>query len=437
MKKILKYFILFYSFFLVSLISAAVVFHILSGGKQLNKYKYWIIEYAQIPGKAKRFLSDVAGNDNRYIENEGIKDGFTYYLDKTAINNDFLLISTFDPSNINSQVIKLVEIRTNKEIHRWAFNEKIFNGLMDITNKTRFAHPLLLKNKSLIFINLGTYRKTKDDWLIKVDSNSRLQWINKAHFHHSIEKEDDNTVWTCTIMEPLVRGIQLPQNESLSSFGDAIAKVDITNGKILFKKTILSIIQENNLNEILFSGTIEDDLIHLNDIQPALYKTKYWDIGDLLISLRQKSTILLYRPATNKILWYKTGPWLNQHDCDFYGESKITLFGNDVIRYTGDKNGDEFIYGTSNQYVFDFETNDVTKPYHKLFTDYQIKTKTEGRSDILANDDLFVDESNSGRIIIGNKEKPKAIYAERIDKKNIKMFNWVRYIKREDFLKVQ
>jgi hypothetical protein len=142
----------------------------------------------------------------------------------------------------------------------------------------------------------------------------------------------------------------------------------------------------------------------------------------------------LYRPATNKILWYKTGPWLNQHDCDFYGQSKITLFGNDVVRYIG---GDDFINGTSNQYVFDFATNDVTKPYHKLFTDYQIKTKTEGRSDILTNDDIFVDESNSGRIIIGNKETPKTIYAERIDKKNIKMFNWVRYIKREDFLKVR
>jgi hypothetical protein len=434
MKKTLKYFLLFYSFFLVSLISAAVVNHLLKGGQKLNKYKGWILEYAQIPGKAKRFLSDVAGNDNRYIENEGIKDGFTYYLDKTAINNDFLLISTFDPSNINSQVIKLVEIRTNKEIHRWAFNEKIFNNVIDFSSTTRFLHPLLLKDKSLIFINWDADFINTDDWLIKVDSNSRVQWINKDRFNHSIEKEDENTIWTCSRIESLLQDKQISQYVNSSTFGDAITKVDVRSGKILFRKTILSIFQENNLNEVLFSGTIEDDLIHLNDVQPALYKTKYWDKGDLLISIRHKSTILLYRPATNKILWYKTGPWLNQHDCDFYGQSKITLFGNDVVRYNG---GDDFIYGTSNQYVFDFETNNVTKPYHKLFTDYQIKTKTEGRSDILTNDDIFIDESNYGRIIIGNKETPKAIYAERIDKKNIKMFNWVRYIKREDFLKVR
>jgi hypothetical protein len=431
MKKTLKYFLLFYSFFLVSLISAAVVNHVLKGGQKLNKYKGWILEFAQIPGNAYRFLGENANSDGRYIKNENLNNGFTYYSDKSLINDDFLLISTFEPSKVDSLVIKLVEIRTSKEIHRWGFNEKTFNDVIDISNTTRFLHPILLRDKALIFINYGTYHKTADDWLIKVNSNSRVQWTNKNYFHHSIEKEDENTIWTCTLP---VETKQISKNDSSTILEDAIAKVDTRTGKILFQKRIHSIIKENNLNEILFSGTIEDDLIHLNDVQPALYKTKYWDKGDLLISLRHKSTILLYRPATNKILWYKTGPWLNQHDCDFYGESKITLFGNDVVRYTG---GDDFIYGTSNQYVFDFETNNVTKPYHKLFTDYQIKTKTEGRSDILANDDIFVDESNSGRIIIGNKEAPKAVYAERIDKKNIKMFNWVRYIKREDFLKVR
>jgi hypothetical protein len=431
MKKILKYFLLLYSFFLVSIISAGIVFHTMSGGQKLNKYKGWIVEYAQILGKAYRFLSGHFGIDDRYIENENLNNGFTYYSDKSVINDDFLLISTFEPSEVNSAVIKLVEIRTNKEIYRWTFKEKTFNNPIDIYDRTRFFHPILLKDKSLIFINYGVDHKTADDWLIKVDSNSRVEWVNKNYFHHSIEKEDENIIWTCTL--PL-RVKQLSKNDNSTIFEDAIAKVDIQSGKILFQKAIHSIIKENNLNEILFSGTIEGDLIHLNDVQPALNKTKYWDKGDLLISLRHKSTILLYRPATNKIIWYKTGPWLNQHDCDFYGESKITLFGNDIVRYAG---GDDFINGTSNQYVFDFATNNVTKPYHKLFTDYQIKTKSEGRSDILTNDDIFIDESNFGRIIIGNKEAPKAIYVERIDKKNIKMFNWVRYIKREDFFKLR
>jgi hypothetical protein len=404
----------------------------MNGGQKLSKYNHWIFEYAQIPGKAYRFLSSRIYIEYKYIENKNLKNGFTYYSDKTVINDDFLLISTFEPSDINSAVIKVVEIRTGREIHKWVFNEKTFDNLIDIYSKTRFYHPLFLKDKSLVFINNGADHIESDDWLIKVDSNSRVQWINKDYFHHSIEKEDENTIWTCTMVESPLKEKQLPKYDDSVIFGDAIANIDIRNGKVLFKKSIIQIIQENNLNEILFSGTIENDLIHLNDVQPALYKTKYWEKGDLLLSLRNKSTVLLYRPSTNKILWYKTGPWLNQHDCDFYGESKITLFGNDVVRYTG---GDDFIKGTSNQYFFDFATNEVTKPYHKLFTDYQIKTKSEGRSDILTNDDIFIDESDYGRIIIGNKESPKAIYAERIDKKNIKMFNWVRYIKREDFLK--
>ena len=71
--------------------------------------------------------------------------------------------------------------------------------------------------------------------------------INKNYFHHSIEKEDENTIWTCTL--PLETK-QLSKNDSSTIFEDAIAKVDIQSGKILFKKAIHSIIKENNLNEI-------------------------------------------------------------------------------------------------------------------------------------------------------------------------------------------
>ena len=134
MKKTLKYFLLFYSFFLVSLISAAVVNHVLKGGQKLNKYKGWILEFAQIPGNAYRFLGDNANSDGRYIKNENLNNGFTYYSDKSLINDDFLLISTFEPSKVDSLVIKLVEIRTSKEIHRWGFNEKTFNDVIDISN---------------------------------------------------------------------------------------------------------------------------------------------------------------------------------------------------------------------------------------------------------------------------------------------------------------
>jgi hypothetical protein len=58
----------------------------------------------------------------------------------------------------------------------------------------------------------------------------------------------------------------------------------------------------------------------------------------------------------------------------------------------------------------------------------EIKTKTEGRCDLLSNGDLFIDESNNGKLYIINKDSVKMIYTERYDKNHIKMFNWVRPI---------
>ena len=54
---------------------------------------------------------------------------------------------------------------------------------------------------------------------------------------------------------------------------------------------------------IFTAGGYLDDGLHLNDIQPALTDSPYWKKGDLFLSLRHKSLILLYRPSTGKIIW--------------------------------------------------------------------------------------------------------------------------------------
>ena len=36
--------------------------------------------------------------------------------------------------------------------------------------------------------------------------------------------------------------------------------------------------------------------------------------------------IILYRPTTNKVLWYQQGPWIYQHDVDILGNNEISIF---------------------------------------------------------------------------------------------------------------
>ena len=79
------------------------------------------------------------------------------------------------------------------------------------------------------------------------------------------------------------------------------------------------IIIENGLEYLLFSvgdGGFDKDPIHLNDIQPVNFDGGFWKKGDVFLSLRHQSMILLYRPSTNEIIWKGTGPFFLQHDVD-------------------------------------------------------------------------------------------------------------------------
>jgi hypothetical protein len=142
------------------------------------------------------------------------------------------------------------------------------------------------------------------------------------------------------------------------------------------------------------------------------------------MSMRSRNSIMLYRPKTNKIIWIKTGPWLAQHDCDFVDGKTIMIFGNDVL---WNKNS-LLVNGHNDIYFYDFEKKEVIKPYTNLMKKIGIKTISEGRCDILSNGDLFIDESNNGKLYVINKDNLKMIYTERYDKNHIKMFNWVRPI---------
>ena len=80
-----------------------------------------------------------------------------------------------------------------------------------------------------------------------------------------------------------------------------------------------------DMNTFTKTGT---DPIHLNDIEPALYDSKYWKKGDLFLSSRHQSAIIHYRPEINKVINYLTGPFSQQHDVDIISDEEISIFDN-------------------------------------------------------------------------------------------------------------
>lgn len=385
----------------------------MAGGNRIEKgLAAQVINIAKLPSEFYHefLIFTRLGNSPLVLENT---------VDNLIIEptDGFILVSTVNQTNHLAE-IQLLNLRSLQVIQRW---QPEFSQLenTNISNANiRLTHPLLFHEDVITNAN---------GLLIRLNKKSGIVWKNNGNFHHSIELDAEKNLWVCGTIPPRDTDNIIESN----ILDDAIIKIDALTGKTIFTKSIYEILIENGYQSLLFNmGPITEDLIHINDIQPALNSSQYWQKGDLLISLRNRSSILLYRPSTNKVVWLKTGPWNFQHDCDFISDTEIGVFGNDVTDFKGKS---YLIKGHNNQYIYNFSTNEISTPYTKMFKQGKIKTLTEGRSRILPDGQLLVEETNYGRILFGDKNGITGEYVNRLDKNHISMLSWSRYYTNEEF----
>ena len=247
--------------------------------------------------------------------------------------NEYLLLSRYD-GDLKRSVVELINIKQEKIIYQWLpnlkklnfniKNEKI-NDLRKDHKLTRYtiSHPWLFKNGDLLIHGQWTP-------LTKIDLCSNIIWSLDYAFHHSLEKDHQNNFWLPYTLTPnsVSAGLEDRQGPIQKHFiDDGIMQVS-EDGKVLFKKSVMQILIDNNLQKLIFPGELSYDPIHLNDIQPAMFDGLNFKKGDIFLSLRSISIIVLYRPSNNKILWYKKNPWVKQHDVDILNTEQISIFNN-------------------------------------------------------------------------------------------------------------
>ena len=168
------------------------------------------------------------------------------------------------------------------------------------------------------------------------------------------------------------------------------------------------------------------DVLHTNDLQPVLYDTNFFKKGDIFISARHISTVFLYRPSTNKIIWYSQGPWRWQHDVDIIDEETIGIFNNNnpLVNQVS-----EYQKSVSQVVYYNFRTKKYSLPYKRHFRENNIMTKSDGLFTVMSNGDLFYEENLKGRIYltdINGNILFKYIAASHL--------NWARLIEDKEFI---
>jgi outer membrane protein assembly factor BamB len=350
-----------------------------------------------------------------------------------ASNDDgYLLLSGLSKEK-NQSIVQLIRIADGEVIAKWIPD---WSYIYRHTTEHRFAskgnlkayraiHPLLLSDGSLIFNTGGS--------LVRLPlCSSEPSWVLDYPYHHSIElSPTGNSVWV-----PSVTEFFATESPTLKDMlrDDSLAEVSL-DGLVLQNLSFSKILVENNMAGHMLGSAgfiFNFDPLHINQITSALSNGPYWQRGDQLVSLRNTSTVYLYRPTTGKIIWHQQGPWINQHSAHFYGNHEIAVFGNNVY---GDKLLSPFIYkeGHNEIYLYNFKTAQANKLQSGTLGIVKPKTVTQGRLRVLEDKSIFIEETNNGRLL---KLSPSGelmwSYINTYDKDHLGALSWSRYLTREE-----
>ena len=386
-------------FFPFAIIFGVLVRQELVGSVKAGKISKTALFFAEIPKNIKQItIRHTVLNDSF----PSLGGGFNGMPNS---KESYLLLSRYDSTD---SIVELVNLTNFEVLHTWNPDLNKFNQLVNNNKEFKYLkrdnhdersiifHPFLNQNGALFFHRNGTP-------LAQIDSCSKLISQNTVdHFHHSIESDKDGNLWIPSWIYPQSLPIKKVGRKNMFNLGyydDGITKLS-PEGKILYQKSVSQIFIENGLEYLLFaSGPKTNDPLHLNDIQHVNFDGKYWKKGDLFISLREQSMIVLYRPSTNKIIWKGTGPFYRQHDVDILDSERISIFNNNLLEGT-----EGYFGGGSEVVIYDFKKDKYSKYLSEALIKNKVKTAMEGRSEILPNGDLFIEESNRGRTLFFNAD---------------------------------
>ena len=160
-----------------------------------------------------------------------------------------------------------------------------------------------------------------------------------------------------------------------------------------------------------------DKFTHLNNVkileEPKADAFPLFKAGDIMISLREISLVLVIDPDTELVKWFSTGPFLRQHDPDFLDNGHISIFDN----RGGSASGKDF--GGSR--ILDIDP--VTKKTKILYEGNEnniFYSKTRGNHQHFPNGNILITESNAGRIFeVNSSGEIVWSYINRWDEKQV------------------
>ena len=377
---------------------------------------------AEIPEELHRLATSFSSFElqDRFPE----QSGFIGEANKEEL---YLLLNRYD-GDIEKSVVELIDLRSFLVLHRWVpefptgdseaelalQSFETIRALYSDDLAQQPTHSSLLTEGSLIF--------GRDGSISKINACSHPQWrtslADSVPTNASLEQDGSGNIWITTTEKrtPTQLGDVGPGERvsATSLYHDSYIVQLSPSGEEVFSKSITDILVENELSHFIFAFNKlpAPDPFHLADIQPALTDGTHWKRDDVLISLKYLSMVLLYRPSTDQLLWHSIGRTYFQSDVAFTGDSNILIFDNNTPAYLAANamhhaqkdQRFKMVNGHSKILFYDFTTDQYSHYLDDALGTHEVKTAVRGRSQILPNGDLFVEETEHGRLLYFNAD---------------------------------
>ena len=300
-------------------------------------------------------------------------------------------------------LLELIDLSRRKTVHHWQLE------------RPKNDPVYLLPDGSLI-----TRLRTEDnrrDTIIRLDACSNVEWKKRLGIHHSLERDADGNFWA-------------PERSDAWSRKPGLARFS-PSGDVLTWIALDDVLARNGYRHLVDRMNREGriDGLHVNDVEPVLRDGPFWRRGDLFVSLRNPSVVLLYRPATDEIVWLRQGPWMQQHDVDIVSDNEISVFSNNAVR-TGDV--PSRVLGANEVYVYDFATGEARSPWREAMRRHDVRTLTMGAATLFDDGGLMVEEQDYGRVLRLSAEGALLwSYVNRASDGRVYRLGWSRYLDAE------
>jgi hypothetical protein len=289
----------------------------------------------------------------------------------------------------------------NKEgevLHEW-WPERSLDGVSNTT--IRGGGSYLFSNGDIL-INAGGQTS-------RLDACGNVLWTVEESNHHSIARAEDGYFWI-PARSSGKHAASERYPEGFPGFGGKKLRLDrilhITeNGKIIDDITVLDILYENDLERYIPKAlggprpspqTVKDDVTHVNDVEPlsSSMADEYplFEAGDLLVSLRELSLVLVFDPESLSVKWYSVDPFIYQHDPDFVGNGWIGVFDNNF-----DLSGGKMLGGS--RVIFLQPHTGITEVRFPTERSERFYTHVRGKWQQLGNGNMLLTESNPARVV--------------------------------------